>query len=276
MDLKRTSIGIMAAFIIASGSAAAQEVVTYSGSSTIGTGILEAGAIKAFQEKTGGSIKSVEQPGSGKGVQALIDGKVSVAGASRQLKPQEKKEKLLGHIIGYDAIAVFVHKNNPVGNLKKSDLKDIFTGKITNWKQVGGKNAPIVPNTEILEGKRATIEFFQEHVMDGAAFGKGFKQIDRPRDQIVETAKNENAICAVSLGLLASLDADQKAAVKAISVSNVAPADKSIKSGEYPISRPLLLVTKGLPSGNVKRFIDFMLSPDGQATVKKNFVAIRN
>ena len=273
--MARLCISIIAALSLMSGGAAAQEVLTYSGSSTIGTGILEAGAIKAFQDKAGMSFSSVEQPGSGKGVQALIDGKVTVAGASRQLKPQEKKEKLLGHIIGYDAIAVFVHKNNPVSNLKKSDLKDIFTGKITNWKQVGGKNAPIVANTEILDGKRATIEFFQEHVMDGAAFAKGFRQIDLPRDQIAAVAKDENAICAVSLGLLATLGPEVKAAIKAVSLAGVAPEEKSIRSGEYPISRPLLLVTKGLPAGNVKRFIDFMLGPDGQAIVGKNFVPVR-
>lgn len=253
----------------------AQEVLTYSGSSTIGTGILEAGAIKAFTGKTGIEFGAVEQPGSGKGVQALIEGKVSIAGASRQLKPQEKKEKLLGHIIGYDAIAVFVHKSNPVKDLKKADLKAIFTGKITNWKQVGGKNAPIVPNTEILTGKRATIEFFQEHVMEGAEFGKGFKQIDLPKDQIAEVAKDENSICAVSLGLLDAAGPDVKAAVKAVLVSGVAPVEKSVKSGEYPISRPLLLVTKGLPKGKVMRFIDFMMGPDGQAVVAKNFVPVR-
>ena len=271
----RTMMIIITGMLVLSHQVVAQEVVTYSGSSTIGTGILDAGAIKAFTEKTGIVFGAVEQPGSGKGVQALVEGKVSIAGASRQLKPQEKKEKLLGHIIGYDAIAVFVHKNNPVKDLKKADLKAIFTGQIKNWKQIGGKNAPITPNTEILTGKRATIEFFQEHVMDGAAFGTGFRQIDLPKDQIIAVAEDENAICAVSLGLLASVGADVKGAVKVVSIAGVAPTDKSVKSGEYSISRPLLLVTKGLPTAKVKRFIDFMLGPDGQATVAKNFVPVR-
>jgi len=266
-------IGIL--FLFTSQQSTAQEVISYSGSSTIGTGVLAAGALTAFTEKTGIKVASVEEPGSGKGVQALIAGKVTIAGASRQLKPEEKKEKLVGHIIGYDAIAVFVHKNNPVKDLKKADLKAIFTGQITNWKQVGGKDAPIRPNTEIQGGKRATLEFFQENVMDGAAFGKGFKQIDLPKDQITETAKDENAICAVSLGLLTALGSDVKASVKTISVAGIQPADKSVKSGEYPISRPLVLATKGLPTGNVKRFIDFMLGPDGQAVVRKNFVPVR-
>jgi phosphate transport system substrate-binding protein len=168
--------------------------ITYSGSSTIGTGVLkEGGAVAAFEKKSGKKFKSVEIPGSGKGIQALIEGKVELGGASRPLKAEEKKAGLSATTIGYDAIAVFVHKSNPVKNLTKDQLKGIFTGKITNWKEVGGKNAPIVPNTEIIAGKRATIEMFQDHVMDGAQYGK-FKEVDLPRDQIVELTKQEKVI----------------------------------------------------------------------------------
>jgi len=248
--------------------------LSYSGSSTIGTGILNAGAVSAFEKKKGVKFKSVEIPGSGKGVKALIEGKVDIAGASRPLKAEEKKEKLISATIGYDAIAVFVHKNNSVKFLTKEQLKGIFTGKIKNWKEVGGKNAPIVPNTELLDGKRATIEMFQEHVMDGAAYAK-FKQVDLPRDQIVELAKEENGICSVSLGLLATLGNDIKGKVKAIAVDSIEPTEKNVQSGAYLISRPLLLVTKGVAKGDAKDFISFMLSSEGQAIVAKNFVPVR-
>lgn len=248
--------------------------ITYSGSSTIGTGILSAGASAAFEKKTGKKLSSIEIPGSGKGIKALIEDKVMVAGASRPLKPEEKKEKLSSTTIGYDAVTVFVHKNNPVKNLNKDQLKGIFTGKIKNWKEVGGKDAPIVPNTEILDGKRATIEMFQEHVLDGAAHAK-FKQIDLPRDQIVEVAKDENGVCTVSLGLYATLPADIKGKVRPISVNNTPPDDKNVRSGAYLISRPLNLVSKGVAKGEVKEFINFMLSPEGQAIVAKNFVPVR-
>lgn len=248
--------------------------LTYSGSSTIGTGILNAGAVSAFEKKKGIKFKSVEIPGSGKGVKALIEGKVDIAGASRPLKSEEKNEKLSAATIGYDAIAVFVHKNNPVKKLTKSQLKGIFTGQIKNWKEVGGKNTPIVPNTEILDGKRATIEMFQEHAMDGAAYAK-FKQVELPRDQIVELAKEENGICSVSLGLLATLGSDVKGKVKAISVDGFEPTEKNVQSGAYLISRPLLLVTKGVAKGEAKDFISFILSLEGQAIVAKNFVPVR-
>ena len=248
--------------------------LSYSGSSTIGTGVLNSGAAAAFEKKSGKKFKSVEIPGSGKGIEALMAGKVELAGASRPLKAEEKKAGLAAATIGYDAIAVFVHKSNPVKNLTKEQLKGIFTGKIKNWKEVGGKNAPIVPNTEIRTGKRATIEMFQEHVMDGAAYGN-FKEIDLPRDQIVALTREENGICSVSLGLLASLSKEERAKVKAISVNSTEPTEKNVQSGAYLISRPLLLVTKGLAKGDVKEFITFVLSPEGQAIVAKNFVPVR-
>jgi phosphate transport system substrate-binding protein len=255
--------------------ASAGDELSYSGSSTIGMGVLEAGAVKAFEQKTGTKFQAVDMPGSGKGIQALIDGKTPLAGASRALKSGEKSQKLLGTAIGYDAIAVFVHKNNPVKNLTKEQLKGIFTGKIKNWKEVGGKDSAVQPNTEISGQKRATMLAFQEMAMDDAAYGAGFKEIDLPRDQIVDVAKNENAVCSVSFGLLASVSEDLRGKVKAVTVNGVAPTNANIQSGAYLISRPLLLVTKGLPKDDVKKFIDFMLSPEGQKIVSTNFVPVK-
>jgi phosphate transport system substrate-binding protein len=249
--------------------------LTYVGSSTIGTGVLKAGAAEAFEKKTGIRFASVDISGSGKGIQALLDGKTSLAGASRPLKPEEKKAKLVGTTIGYDAIAVFVHKDNPVKNLTKEQLKGIFTGAVKNWKEVGGKDAPITPNTEILTGKRATVEMFQELVLDGAAYGKGFKEIDLPRDQIVDLSATPDGICSVSLGLLAAVPADVKARVKPVAVNGVEATNQNVRSGAYLISRPLLLVTQGLAKGEAKEFISFMLSAEGQAIVGRSFVPVR-
>jgi phosphate transport system substrate-binding protein len=254
----------------------AADELRYSGSSTIGQSILESGgAMTAFERKSGIKFASFEVPGSGKGIDALLAGKVNLAGASRPIKAEEKSKKVLGTIIGYDAIAVFVHKDNPVKDLSKEQLKDIFTGKIKNWKQVGGKDAPIAVNTEIQGAKRATMEFFEEVVMDKAPYGAGFKQIDLPRDQIVEVAKNLNAIGAPSLGLLAAVTPDVRAKVKAIAVDGVEATPENIQSGAYLISRPLNLATIGPPAGTAKAFIDFILSAEGQAIVAKDFVPVR-
>lgn len=252
------------------------EGLTYSGSSTIGMSILQAGALQAYEAKTGKKFAKVDMPGSGKGIDALLDDAVAVAGVSRALKPQELKKKLVGTVIGYDGIAVFVHAANPVKNLTKEQLKGIFTGRIKNWKEVGGKDLPIEPNTEIAGAKRATMLEFQDMAMDKEPYGEGFKQIDLPRDQIIETAKNERAICSVSRGLLSRLTPYMRSKISVVSVNGVAPTETDILSGAYIISRPLLLVTKGKPKGEARLFIDFILSPEGQDIVKKNFVRVRS
>jgi phosphate transport system substrate-binding protein len=271
----RPRFALLLALLVPSLSSAA-EGLSYSGSSTIGQSILEAaGARKAFESKTGVKFSTFEVPGSGKGMEALIAGKVTVAGASRPLKPAEKAAGALGTVIGYDAVAVFVHKDNPIKDLSKEQLKGIFTGKIKNWKEVGGKDAPIAVNTEIQGAKRATMEIFNELVMDKAAYGPGFKEIDLPKDQIVEVARNPNGIGTPSFGLLAAVPADVRAKVKAIMVDGTAPTQEDIQSGAYLISRPLNLATMGPPKGEAKQFIDFMLSPQGQAFVAKDFVPVR-
>jgi phosphate transport system substrate-binding protein len=248
--------------------------LSYIGSSTIGTGILNAGAVAAFEKKSGKKFKEVAIPGSNKGIEAVMNGKTELAGVSREIKSEEKKAGLIGTIIGYDALTVFVNKNNPVKNLTKEQIKGIFTGKITNWKEVGGKNAPINPNTEQLDGKRATVQFFQEHVMDGAAYGN-FKRFELPVEQIIEVSKDDNAVCGISHGLLSAIPKENQARVRSVNIAGTEPTAANVQSGSYFISRPLNLVTKGLPKGDVKEFISFILSPEGQAIVGKNFVPVR-
>jgi len=246
--------------------------LSYSGSSTIGMGILEAGAMKAFEDKTGVGFTSVEMPGSGKGIRALLDNRATVAGVSRELTQKEKDGGLIGTVIGYDAIAVFVNSGNAVKDLSMAELKGIFTGKIKNWMQVGGTDGAIEPNTEIAGEKRATMVAFQEMAMDSAPYGRGFRQIDFPRDQISETAGNKHAICTVSMGLRSRLSAFLRNKVRVVAVNGVEPTEAAILSGAYALSRPLLLVTRGKPRGEAKKFIAFMLSAEGQKKVGINFV----
>lgn len=270
------SLSATALLLSLSPAAFAADGLSYSGSSTIGQSILEAaGAKKAFEAKTGIKFASFEVPGSGKGVEALVAGKVTVAGASRPLKPAEKSAGVLGTVIGYDAVAVFVHKDNPIDELSKEQLKAIFTGKIKNWKEVGGNDAPIAVNTEIQGAGRATMEMFNEMVMDRAPYGSGFKEIDLPKDQIIEVSRAPNGIGTPSFGLLAAVPADVRSKVKALKVDGVGPTHEDIQSGAYLISRPLNLVTMGVPKGDAKAFVDFMLSPQGQSFVARDFVPVR-
>lgn len=111
--------------------------------------------------------------------------------------------------------------------------------------------------------------------MDKAPYGDGFKQIDFPKDQIIETAKNKNAICTVSRGLLMKLSAYMRTKVKIVTVNGAGPTEADILSRAYIISRSLLLVTKGNPAGESKQFIEFMLSQEGQKKVRINFVPVK-
>jgi phosphate transport system substrate-binding protein len=241
-----------------------KEELTYSGSSTIGMNILPE-AVRLFVKKTGLKFNRIQNPGSGKGVADMLDGKYLVGGASRKLNQDEINKGAIATAIGYDAISVIVNKANPINSLTKEQLKGIFTGKIKNWKEVGGNDAPIKPNTEILGEKRATMLEFQEMIMDKEPYGKGFLEIDYPRDQVPAVEKDPNGICSPSLSF-----ANDR--VKVLAVNNIHPTKENIKNGSYLISRPLLLITKGPHKGSAKKFIDFMLSPEGQTIVGQKFV----
>jgi len=249
--------------------------LSYNGSSTIGMGFMQIGAVDQFRKYTGIKFNTISNDGTGKGLKALADGKVHVAGASRPLKPEELAQGLVPTTIGYDAIAVFVHTDNPIKELSKEQLKGIFTGRIRNWKEVGGKDAQIVPNIEILTGKRATIEMFQEMILDGEKYGSGFKQIDLPKDQIVEIGHQKNGIASASRGLLVAVGPDMRSRVKVIKVNGFNPTPANVRSGKYPIARSLFMVTMGEPKDEAKTFMDYVLSPAAQTIMKKNFVAVK-
>ena len=262
-------------FVMALSTTAAWGGLAYNGSSTIGMGYMQAGAASKFTGKTGINVAPILNDGTGKGLKALAEGKASLAGASRPLKPEELAQGMVPTTIGYDAIAVFVNVDNPIFNLTKAQLKGIFTGRIRNWKEVGGKDATIVPNTEILNGKRATIEMFQEMILDGEKYGNGFKQIDLPRDQIVEVSHEKYGIASVSRGLLIAMTPERRSRVKVIRVDNFNPNPTNVRSGRYPIARSLFMVTLGAPKGETKTFMDYVLSSEGQSIMKNNFVAVK-
>jgi phosphate transport system substrate-binding protein len=273
MKAKVPAVASIAVFLLWQVAAGAGGI-TFSGSVPIGEGILKAGAVKAFEKKYNIKFGSVETPGTGPGIKAVSDGKVDIAGSARPLKAEEKKQKLLGSTIGYEAVAIYVHKNNPVTNLSREQLKSIFSGRMQNWKDAGGKNAPIAPVTSS-SGTRAIVQIFEEKVMNNAAYGSGYKNIDQPGDKIGAIAADENGICADSLGLMSSLSSGIREKVKVITVNGIEPTEKNIRSGAYPITTSLLLVTKGLPKADVKKFIEFMLSRDGQAFVAQSFIPVK-
>jgi phosphate transport system substrate-binding protein len=266
-------MNIWAAALLVAPAIASADVV-YGGSSTVAE-VLQGGISKGFESKTGTRVQVADTSGTGKGLKSLAEGKVNLAGSGRVLNAEEKKSGLLGTIVGYDGLAVFVHRSNPVKDLSKEQLKDIFTGKVKSWKQLGGKDVKIVPLVEPIASKRATVQMVQEQILDGAAFAPGIREVDQLRDQVAEVARGEGTLCFASVGFLASADAAVRSGVRAIAVDSTDPTDANIRSGAYLLSRPMLLVTKGLPSGDVKSFLDYVLSRDGQSLVERYFVAVK-
>lgn len=210
--------------------------------------------------------------GSGVGISALIEGSTDIAMASRKMKFDEKKKiNEAGKaskevIIAYDALAVIINPSNPVKNLTREQLSDIFTGKITNWKQVGGPDMPIV--TYSRETSSGTYEFFKTSVLKNKNYKSGIMSMPATGAVVQSVSQTPGAIGYVGLAYLNSK-------VKAVSVSYdngktyVEPTKANAKSKVYPIVRPLFLYYTLNKKDEVSPFIDYILSTEGQKIVSE-------
>ena len=192
--------------------------------------------------------------GSGSGIQAVSEGRCDIGLASRGLKDDEKSSGLTETVLAYDGIAVVVSPENPVSDLTVEQIADIYTGKITNWKDVGGSDAEIV-----LIGREAgsgTRDGFES--ITGTEEACQYRQeLTSTGDVIATVSQNPNAIGYASLSAV-------KDTVKALSVGGVAPSEDTVKDGSYVIQRPFVLVTKdGVTlSPAAQAFLDYALSAD--------------
>jgi phosphate transport system substrate-binding protein len=216
---------------------------------------------KAFQANNSGVQVFVQGGGSSAGVTAVGAGTADIGMSSANLSTSQlsKYPNLKVVPIAVDGIAVIVSPQNTVNNLTMNQTRDIFTGNITNWNQVGGSDAKInVVNREEGSGTRDGI---QKIVLKGGNFSSG--GITQSSTGAVRSyvAGDPNAIGYISF-------AEVDNSVKALNINAVAPKYDTIADGTYPIQRYFLLVTNGDPTGNAKAFIDFTLSPAGQAILK--------
>ncbi|HPS94222.1 MAG TPA: PstS family phosphate ABC transporter substrate-binding protein [Deltaproteobacteria bacterium] len=196
-----------------------------------------------------------------------------MADSSRKIKDEEvKKAKASGvnpqeTAIALDGIAVIIHPSNPVRGLTRVQIKDIYTGKISNWSQVGGRNAKIV--TVNRDTSSGTFEAF-----DALALNKEKVRRDAltsaSNQAVAQTvAQTPGAVGYVGIGYLTPR-------VKAVPVEGIACSKKTVQSGKYPLSRSLYLYTNGKPLGAAGKFIAFVLSPGGQKLVEgEGFISIR-
>ncbi|WAM33081.1 phosphate ABC transporter substrate-binding protein [Caldicellulosiruptor morganii] len=214
---------------------------------------------KAYMQKHPDVKIEVQGGGSAVGIKSAREGIADIGTSSRDLKPEEKG--LNEFKIAIDGIAVVVNPQNPIKNLTLQQIRDIYSGKIKNWKDVGGKNAQIVVVTR--EEGSGTRGAFEELVMEGQSITDSAVVQSSNGAVKQSVSQDPNAIGYISLGIVDST-------VKAVSIEGVDATEENVKNGKYKIQRPFLFLTKDKPAGLVKDFIDFALSGEGQAIVEKH------
>jgi len=220
---------------------------------------------KRFQSSHPGVEIDVTTGGSGRGVSDARSGLADIGMASRTLRKDE--EDLLGFPVARDGICLLVHKANPIPALSKGQVAAIFAGKTTNWKEVGGRDTPIaVVNREL---GRSEIELFTHYF--GINYGD-IKERFRAGDNVLcirAVADNPDAITYVSVGE-AERDAHKGMTIKLLPMEGAAATSENVRNGNYPLARPLTLITKELPTGHVKAFLEFSLSSQVTDLVKEH------
>ena len=218
---------------------------------------------------------SVTGGGSGTGIAALINGTTDICAASRGMKEKEQKQAEANKVspveipVARDGIVLIVHPENQVNSLTIDQLRLIYTGKISNWKEVGGPDKPILLLSR--ESSSGTFVFFQEHVLNKEDFSNSARLLAGTSALVQAVAADRGAIAYVGLGFAA----EAKGTIKTLGVQAagqtgpVLPSEESVRSGAYAVSRPLFFYTNGAPNDTAKKFIDFCLSPAGQKIVRE-------
>ncbi len=234
-------------------------------------------AAEQFMKENKGIKFSVSGTGTGNGFKSLADGSAQIANASRFIKDKEadtcmaKKVYPVPFAVALDCIVPVVHPSNTVKSLTKAQLKDIYSGKVTDWKEVGGKpGAIVVIGRDTSSGTYGT---WQEMIMH-----KGEKARVTPKAQVTASsgammtavANNKNSIGYEGMGYVTK-------AVKGVQVEGISGTASTARSGKYPLARHLFMFTNGWPEGDVLDFINYMQSKAGQKIVNKTgFVSLQD
>lgn len=225
-----------------------------------------------FMNKNKNAKVTITGGGSGVGISALKEGTTDIAMSSRKMKFDEKikfqesKKNIKEVVVGYDALAIVVHPSNKVSGLTREQLEAIFTGKIKNWKEVGGEDMKIVAYSR--ETSSGTYEFFKESVLKNKNYMNGILSMPATGAIIQSVSQTKGAIGYVGLAYL-------NKEVKALNVSYdggksmVQPTSTNAMNRTYPIVRPLFYYYDQKSETTVKPFLDFVLSGEGQALVKE-------
>ena len=237
-----------------------KETLAIAGSTTVQP--IASRAAEEYMKINKNIVVSVAGGGSGAGIKMVKEASADIGTSSRELTSDEinTDPKLVPTAIANDGVAIIVHPSNTVTELSKEQIRGIFAGNITNYKQLGGPDKEIV--VIIRESGSGTRTSFEDIVMNKAPNAASAEQQSSNGAVKATVASNPNAIGYVGAGFIDD-------SVKALPVGGVKPTTETIKSATYPISRKLFMVTRGEPTGKEKAFIDYVLSPAGQNIVEE-------
>ena len=214
---------------------------------------------ESFMEANSGTTFTYNPTGSGSGIQAVSEGRCDIGLSSRALKDDEKASGLKETTLALDGIAIIINPQNPVQDLTLEQIAKIYTGEITNWKDVGGEDAEIVRiGREAGSGTRDGFESITD-TKDACQYRQ---ELTSTGDVITTVSQNPNAIGYASLAAI-------KDSVKALTVNGVAPTEATVKDGTYLVQRPFILVTKegAALSETAQKFFDFSTSADAASII---------
>ncbi len=268
---------------------AEEPLVRVAGSTTLQPIVVQ--AAKQFHELCPEVTVVVGGGGSGHGIKAVAQGEVQIGMASRALKAAELQQwpELKPVPLGLDGIAIVVHISNPITKITSQQVRDLFVQKATNWQQLGGRAAPVMlVSTNEHHG---TFDAFNEHFgLEAWPFtGEGggrrlcFRvkgSAEAPRGGAVAVDGNGPALAAVmtkpyavsyaSLGTVLRVLSRGQVPIKMLALDGVEPTEANLRNGRYPVQRPLLVITRGQPSGVVARFVAYLAGPEGQTIVRNS------
>ena len=217
--------------------------------------------MEAFMEEYPNVTVTTEYTGSGAGIESVTSGSVDIGNASRALSDKEKSAGIEENIVAIDGIAMITDKNNKVNNLTKQQLTDVYTGKITNWKDLGGSDeAIVVIGREAASGTRGAFEELLD-VKNKCAYAQ---ELDSTGAVLAKVAATPGAIGYVSLDVVDKT-------VTALQLDGVDATEANIKAGKYTLSRPFVMATKGSVSSQselVQAWFDFVKSDAGKKVIK--------
>ncbi|HUN55979.1 MAG TPA: PstS family phosphate ABC transporter substrate-binding protein [Smithella sp.] len=254
----------MVLITVMGGLAVAADPIVIKGSTTV-LPIAQA-ALEAYMKANPGVQISLSGGGSGEGIKALIDQSTDIADSSREIKKEEielaesKGVKPVSHVIAYDAIIPVVNPKNNVQGLSIDQLSQIYQGKITNWKEVGGPDLKIVVISR--DSSSGTFDTWDNFVLKKARVAPTAQMLASNGAVVTAVSKNKYAIGYLGMGYV-------NKSVKGLQVNGVTGSAQTALSKRYPLSRELYMYTNGEPKGEVAKFIAFIKSPKGQEIVKK-------